>query len=261
MSDPSSGSSLAEVASSTLELVLGALTEYRTTTPLSRAALAAIGVKSQSDSLLAVLEGHSRNACIAMLEVSLAERAKHTRPTPELVWTGPEGEHATARDTAIVLRELFESARDRVVLAGYSFDSAQSVLSPLHAAIRDHGVRARFFVNVNQPDVKVPNEEEYAQAQLDAFAATSWPFGEPAPFFHCDRRALRPGKGGEYSSLHAKCVVVDGERAFVSSANFTNRAQERNIEVGVLIRDITFASQLERQFMSLIEGNLVYTRK
>ncbi len=32
--------------------------------------------------------------------------------------------------------------------------------------------------------------------------------------------------------LHARCVVVDRARAFVSSANFTQRGQERNIEVG-----------------------------
>ena len=50
-----------------------------------------------------------------------------------------------------------------------------------------------------------------------------------------DRRALVPGP--PYASLHAKCVVVDGAQTFISSANFTQRAQERNIEVGVLIED------------------------
>jgi phosphatidylserine/phosphatidylglycerophosphate/cardiolipin synthase-like enzyme len=59
--------------------------------------------------------------------------------------------------------------------------------------------------------------------------------------------------------LHAKCVSVDGERAFVSSANFTMRAHERNIEVGVLLHDRAFAAQLERQWMSLVDDGLVCT--
>ena len=57
--------------------------------------------------------------------------------------------------------------------------------------------------------------------------------------------------------MHAKCVAVDGERALVSSANFTERGQDRNIETGVLLHDPIFASQLERQWLSLVEEGLV----
>ena len=57
--------------------------------------------------------------------------------------------------------------------------------------------------------------------------------------------------------MHAKCVVVDGARAFVSSANFTQRGQERNIEVGVLIADASFASYLAGQWLGLINAGLV----
>jgi phosphatidylserine/phosphatidylglycerophosphate/cardiolipin synthase-like enzyme len=53
------------------------------------------------------------------------------------------------------------------------------------------------------------------------------------------------------SSLHAKCVVVDRRTAFVSSANFTEAALERNIEAGVLIRAETFASSLASHFEAL----------
>lgn len=35
--------------------------------------------------------------------------------------------------------------------------------------------------------------------------------------------------------LHAKCIVVDRKEVFVSSANFTEAAQERYLEVGLLI--------------------------
>jgi len=59
------------------------------------------------------------------------------------------------------------------------------------------------------------------------------------------------------ASLHAKCVVVDNAISFVSSANFTEAAQERNIEVGLLIRSAPLAARLERHFTALISQGLL----
>ena len=205
-----------------------------------------------------VLGGHSGPACLAILKSVLEERLGNRYPAPELVWTGPEGPSAQARDTAIVLRGLFESARKRVVLAGYSFLNAKSVLEPLHRVMVEHGVDVHFFVNVEQPQVQPADEAEFGRIQLAAFLAANWPFGAPIPSLYCDRRALRPGKGADFCSLHAKCVVVDSRKAFVSSANFTLRGQDRNIETGVFLDDPRFAVQLDRQWMSLIEARLVF---
>lgn len=57
-------------------------------------------------------------------------------------------------------------------------------------------------------------------------------------------------------SLYAKCVVVDAEQVFVSSANFTEAGQERNIEVGLNIRSKWLASQLIRHFKLLYDRKL-----
>lgn len=246
---------LSLVSTSSLERLRTALRENRLRTPLGRTDLVAFGVKGQLDALVSMLEGHSREACLSVLESVLAERAKLDRPDPELVWTGPEGAGAAARDTAVVLRELFEGARERVILAGYSFRDATEVLGPLHASMRDHGVRALFFVDVQQAENAPSDPDAYGRGELQRFLDQSWPFGSPVPELYCDRRALKPGP--PWSSLHAKCVAVDGRRAFVSSANFTSRGQERNIETGVLLADPTFASRLERQWLSLVEGGLV----
>lgn len=251
---------LADVSTSSLERLVNGLQSGHLRAPLSRNSLIAYGVTGQLDALSAVLAGHSKPACLAILNAVLGERRRAMRPPPELVWTGPEGVRAQARDTAVVLRELFESARQRVVLAGYSFKNAESVLKPLQQAMVTHGVEAHFFVDVPQPERAQPNEEAYGRAQLQAFLHNNWPFPTPPPAVYCDRRALRPGRGSTdatYCSLHAKCVTVDSRRAFISSANFTLRGQDRNIETGVLIDDPTFAVQLDRQWMSLIDGGFV----
>lgn len=145
-------------------------------------------------------------------------------------------------------------------MAGYSFSDAHTVLAPLHKLMVDHGVEAHFFVDVSPPESAQADPDAYGRAALETFLRSSWPFGSPTPLLYCDRRSLHPGYGAEYCSLHAKCVAIDGERAFVSSANFTARGQERNIETGVLVHDATFAGQLERQWMSLIEGGFVLRR-
>lgn len=247
--------SLTEVGDATLARIRSGLRAGALRAPLIRAELVAFGITHQLDVLLATLEGHSRAACLALLDAVLAERAKYDRPPPELVWTGPEAMNAVARDTAVVLRELFESAQERVVLAGYSFLNVSQVLGPLHEVMRTRGVVARCFVDIKQVPSATTNPQTYAQAALQAWVNTNWGFGPPFPEVYCDRRMLVPAP--PWSSLHAKCVAVDGARAFVSSANFTGRAQERNIEVGVLLHDTTFAAQLERQWVGLIGAGLV----
>ena len=59
------------------------------------------------------------------------------------------------------------------------------------------------------------------------------------------------------SSLHAKCIVVDRRVAFVTSANFTEAAQTRNIEVGALIRCEQFAGRLVGHFERLVDAALL----
>ena len=36
-----------------------------------------------------------------------------------------------------------------------------------------------------------------------------------------------------WRSLHAKALIADGKRAIIGSANLTDRALDRNIEVGI----------------------------
>jgi phosphatidylserine/phosphatidylglycerophosphate/cardiolipin synthase-like enzyme len=246
---------LVDVSTSSLTRLHAALASGRLRAPLSRAKLIAHGIREQLDALTAALEGHNRDAALALLSAVLTERARHERPAPELVWSGPEeGTRGTARDTAIILRELFDSAHERVILAGYSFRNAEKLLAPLHQAMQ-RGVDAIFFVDIPQPQLPPTDPEAALQARLTAFVATNWPFGQPYPKLYCDRRAAEPGP--PWASLHAKCLAVDGRRAFISSANFTERAHDRNIEVGALIHDPTFTAHLERQWLGLIKAGLV----
>ncbi len=244
-----SATRLVSVPTATLERVRDGLVTERLRAPLTQPDLVAFGIVAQLETLARVLSGQARSPCIAILDTTLAERVAAERPAPELVWTGPEATTATARDTAVVLRGLFESATTRVLLAGYSFSHAHDVLAPLHHVMKTRGVTATFFVNIAQVE-RASDPEAHARREVRTFASESWPFGAPYPELYFDKRALVPGP--PWASLHAKCVVVDDEHAFLSSANFTQRGQERNIEAGVLLRDARFATHLARQWMGLI---------
>ena len=56
-------------------------------------------------------------------------------------------------------------------------------------------------------------------------------------------------------SPHAKCIAVDDQEVFVSSANFTEAAQERNIEVGLLVRSVVLSERLTRFFEALVDSH------
>jgi phosphatidylserine/phosphatidylglycerophosphate/cardiolipin synthase-like enzyme len=244
---------LKDVSTSAIERLRDAIAAGQLSTPVDRASLLGAGIRHQLDAIEGVLAGHRSAACLAILDVALAER-EDRKPTPELVWTGPDEPGGAARDTAVVLRELFEGARESVILAGYSFDHTAAILASLHRSMKDHAVQASFFVNIPQIDRGTTEGDGHLALHLGRFLDANWPFGAPLPRLYYDSRALLPGP--PYCSLHAKCVVVDGARAFVSSANFTQRGQERNIEVGVLIADPSFASYLAGQWISLIDAGV-----
>ena len=73
----------------------------------------------------------------------------------------------------------------------------------------------------------------------------------PQVFYDPRSVTLEPGKA---AALHAKCVVIDAFDLFVSSANFTEAAQQRNVEVGLRLRSTIVAGRIVRFFESLVAG-------
>ena len=201
-----------------------------------------------------MLDGLDAIAARAVLAAAIAERRHRPVPRVDLVWTGPEARQADSRDTSIVVKELFELAKRSVIIGGYCFDHAESILGPLHTAMAERGVAVTMFLDIEGQAPSVEAMTEFATAKMDEFFAKRWKFGDPRPDVYYDPRTITPGP---ITSLHAKCIVVDDEYALVTSANFTGAGQTRNIEVGVRIEDSRFASRLAKQWHALRESRLV----
>jgi hypothetical protein len=236
-----------------LEALLHAIEIGRLPCPVDRTGLIAAGLGALADHVT-VLAGLDQASTSAVLEVTLAERTRATGSRLELVWTGPEARISSARDTAVVVRRLFAKAEKSVLIAGFCFDHGEDIFSPLHQVMRQRGVVTTIFLDIAGEAASESEVDSYAAAVVDRFVDRNWPFGEPLPAFYYDPRTVEPRAR---ASLHAKCIVTDTRQCLISSANFTDRGQTRNIEAGVLIDDRSFATKLARQWQGLIDAGLV----
>ncbi|MBI3269057.1 MAG: phospholipase [Planctomycetes bacterium] len=169
----------------------------------------------------------------------------------ELVWTGPEPDGAANRDTRVVVDDLFRAARRRVVVSTFVVYQGRDLFRTLAQRMDEvPDLRASIFVNVPRREGDPRSEAEILREFADNFRGSEWS-GKRLPEVYYDPRALDVTPGPR-ACLHAKCVVVDDERAFITSANFTEAAQVRNVEVGLLVADAFLARALTRQFDDLV---------
>lgn len=205
-------------------------------------------------------QGMSADHVALVLGAIAAERAASRPATGELVdlvWTGPEAPGTASRDTGAVVRELFRTATTEVLIAGYAVYQGRSVFAALSERMETlPDFRVRMFLDISRPHGDTSLDSEIRNRFAHRFRTQEWP-GSRLPEIYYDPRALATDTK-KRATLHAKCIVVDRRLAFVSSANFTEAAQARNIEVGTLIRSASFAETLASHFTQLVAcGGLV----
>lgn len=245
---------LSRISDPMLSVLETALEQGRVDCPIRAADLLDLGFRSYAEDVAEALRGLDRAGALAAVRVAIAERKHRPPPRLDLVWTGPETRTSTAQDTALVVERLFDEAKRTVIVAGYTFDTPE-ILAPLSRAMKERGVTVTLFLDIDSHAETATEADAFASKQIDRFFQTVWTFGLPKPDVYYDPRTAAPGP--PWVSLHAKCVVVDDARAFITSANFTDRGQNRNIEVGVLIEDARFAEHLAAQWRQLVATGLV----
>lgn len=197
-------------------------------------------------------EGVSTAHLALLFELLADERASQTNPDDliDLVWTGPEPEGTASRDTSIVVPELFSKAKETVLVAGYAIYQGRSVFESLAQRMEKYpDLKVQMFLNVQRDYGDTTEEISLLRNFANRFKEKEWP-GTRMPEAYYFPEALADTKGKKKASLHAKCIVIDRSTAFVSSANFTEAAQIRNIEVGVLINSANFATKLAQHFQA-----------
>lgn len=203
--------------------------------------------------------GFTSEQAVAVLELLSKDRSagQSSEPPIDLVTSGPEAPGISNRDTSVVVRELFAHAQTSVLVVGYAIYQGQRVFEALAKQMEENlDLDVKLFLNISRPDRdKTPSAilvSRYAQQ----FKDKQWPGACRLPEVYYDPRSVADEEPVR-SSLHAKCVVVDAKQVFVSSANFTEAGQQRNIEVGLKIESAWLAQRLTRHFQLLHEHGLV----
>ena len=161
----------------------------------------------------------------------------------DLVITGPASS-AVGRDTAVVVSELFRRARESVIVVGYAVSRGRDVFRSLADRMSQQpDLQVRIYLDIQRAAGDTSTDDEIVRRFMHRFITTQWPEGARLPEVYYDPRALAVDRA-ERAALHAKCVVVDNREVFVSSANFTEYAQERNIEIGFSLRSQPVARRI-----------------
>lgn len=167
-----------------------------------------------------------------------------------LVWSGASEPTQGMRDTREVLEELFSQAERHVLISTYVIYNGRNVFAPLAKRMRERpGLEVELYVNLPARSGYADDEKADVAAFREAFVREHWPEKTRMPALYYDPESRKAGSSR--TSLHAKCVVVDGRRVFITSANFTEAAQERNIEAGVLLDHAKVAESLVGRFRAL----------
>ena len=197
--------------------------------------------------------GVSGRAAAAWLRA--VEQARARLPAPDLVWSGPEVPGLHARDTRRVYEELLGSAERSIWVSTYVyFDGprAFAVLAGRMDAMPE--LEVTLLLNVQRTRGDTTASDRLVRRFADRFWTTDWP-GGARPEVYYDPRSL--DVDGPAGVLHAKAVVADSEAVFMTSANLTDAAFDRNIELGVLIRDRALAVSVISHFRGLIDKELL----
>jgi phosphatidylserine/phosphatidylglycerophosphate/cardiolipin synthase-like enzyme len=237
-----------------LEAVAQALLDGKLTPPFTASAVQLAGIEDAA-TLLEALSGTDPTVIAWMLRRVAQERRRSDdryANVARLVWSGASVGDQGLRDTRIVLDGLFGRAEHHVLISTFVIYQGRSVFGTLTERLRRRpGIRVDLYVHL-PPEIDPGDERADVARYLDIFRREHWPEDLPLPAIYYDPEAQR--LGAQRTTLHAKCVVVDERWALVTSANFTEAAQERNIEAGVLLDHPKIAEALAGRFRALREA-------
>lgn len=150
----------------------------------------------------------------------------------EFVITAPNSFKLNARKTNIAVNEMITAAKDSITITGYSIsDYFSEIINEIIDKSRK-GIYVNFYIN----DLNSKKE------QLDKLMLYR---GRYLKVYEYNKSTDR------MAALHAKVIVVDGYKTFISSANLSYHGMEGNIELGVLIDSNKKAKNVEELLKQL----------
>lgn len=134
-----------------------------------------------------------------------------------LIMTGPISE-SNVGYTLGNFRKLIETAKNEIILVGYVFNNIEGQMDPVIESLMSATSRG--------VGVKIFFEKGASAKSLINIWKKSKSYQTPELYYY--------KKKTQHSVLHAKALIRDDDTIFVTSANLTGSAMEKNIELGIL---------------------------
>ncbi|EMJ7188120.1 phospholipase [Vibrio vulnificus] len=212
--------------------------------------------EASNDALNSLLSAWKNSTCTSeelaalILGASYASSKQREHESTELVWTGPDSNLFPVRRSEQVLLDIINSAKETLFIVSFVLVNIPNVEQALRQAIA-RGVQVRmllesedkesssvFLKTLERLHTNIPNIQLYI-----------WP------------RENREKYQSGFARVHAKCAVADRRGAFITSANLTEAALDRNIEMGINIEGGSIPADICSQLNSMINSKeiLPYT--
>lgn len=161
----------------------------------------------------------------------------------ELVWTGPTTPFVSARRTEQALLQVINAAEQTLFITSFVAYDVSTIVKALNAA-NDRGVVISMLLELSQ--------DHGGSITFDAIGRMR----ELVPSVRM-YTWVNKTEGYEGGRVHAKVAVADVAVCFITSANLTGFAMERNMEAGVLIMGGGLPRLMHDHLRSLIDTNVV----
>lgn len=161
----------------------------------------------------------------------------------ELVWTGPTTSFVSARRTEQALLQVINAAEQTLFITSFVAYDVSTIVKALNAA-SDRGVSISMILELSQ--------DHGGTITFDAIGKMRTLI--PTARLYAWRDKAEPFTDGR---VHAKVAVADGKISFITSANLTGYAMEKNMEAGVLISGGQLPRLLDDHLRSLVDTKVV----
>ena len=165
----------------------------------------------------------------------------------DIVWSGPANGTFPIRRIDQVLYDLLSKAEQRVFLVTFSAHRVPLLCEHLSKAI-DRGVAVTLLLESEQASagqLSFDAANAFKDVCLDKVRLLHWPIE--------NRERNQAGKPGK---LHVKCAVID-HSAIIGSANLTDDAFNRNMEMGTIIKDPGVVAGICEHFRTLEQNGML----
>jgi len=193
------------------------------------------------------LEIPLKKALIETWSELIRDESKNKIP-PLLCLTGinPEGYSTRVSDTFQTFLKLVGEAKQKITIIGYQFTDGNKNLIE---ALENRMLSDKIEINVLTDHIKSfeKNNQKFLLKWLKNMDLRFNLYS----YEHPDEKEI----------MHIKCMLVDNDRTYLGSANFSYHGSKKNLELGIVLADEKINNTIESIYQNIIKGDIEYIKR